>query len=120
MAGRLVKSSRNRMVFGVAGGVAEYLRVDPVIIRVVFILLAFASGIGVLVYLLLTLIMPRAEATVSEPLAVVKDNIKTAPRETSEAGRRVVSVLRGPAAPPRGEDAPRGEEPPERGNGTGA
>lgn len=114
MAGRLAKSGRNRMVFGVAGGLAEYLRVDPVIIRVVFILLAFASGIGVLVYLILALIMPRAEATVSEPLAVVKDNIKTAPRETSEAGRRVVSVLRGPTAPPEGG------EPPERGDGTGA
>lgn len=97
---RLQKSSRNRMLFGVAGGLAEYLRVDPVIIRVVFILLAFASGIGVFIYLILALIMPRPETTDNEPLAVVKDNLVTAPHEATEAGRRVVTVLRGPVEPP--------------------
>ncbi|MGH2400446.1 MAG: PspC domain-containing protein, partial [bacterium] len=40
MAGRLRKSNRNRMVMGVAGGLADYFRVDPVIIRALFILLA--------------------------------------------------------------------------------
>ena len=96
MAGRLRKSGRNRMVLGVAGGLAEYFRVDPVIIRALFILLTFANGIGVLVYLVLALIMPRPESIVGEPLAVVKDNLKSAPREASEAGKRVVAVLRGP------------------------
>lgn len=82
---------------GVAGGLAEYFRVDPVIIRALFILLAFANGIGVFVYFILALIMPRPESVVGEPpLAVVKDNLKTAPREASEAGKRVVAVLRGP------------------------
>jgi|GEM_PF-1490479 len=96
MAGRLRKSNRNRMLVGVAGGLAEYFRVDPVIIRALFILLAFANGIGVLVYLIMALIMPRPESVAGEPLAVVKDNLKSAPREASEAGKRVVAVLRGP------------------------
>ncbi|MGH2670957.1 MAG: PspC domain-containing protein [bacterium] len=110
---RLEKSSRNRMLFGVAGGLAEYLRVDPVIIRVLFILLALASGIGVFIYLILALIMPRPEAAEREPLEVVKDNLQTAPRETTEAGRRVVAMLRGPSEPtpgPTDTEAPKDEE----------
>jgi phage shock protein C len=103
---RLEKSSKNRMLFGVAGGLAEYLRVDPVIIRVLFILLAFASGIGVFIYLILALIMPRPEAAEREPLEVVKDNLQTAPRETTEAGRRVVAILRGPTETPPGPVEP--------------
>jgi len=48
------------------------------------------------VYLIMALIMPRPESVAGEPLAVVKDNLKSAPREASEAGKRVVAVLRGP------------------------
>lgn len=111
MAGRLQKSNRNRILFGVAGGLAEHFHVDPVIFRVAFILLAFASGIGVFIYLILALLLPRPEAVVTEPLAVVKDNLKAAPREAAVAGRRVVDVLRGPveARPP--ERIESGEQP---------
>src|SRR5574341_1520649 len=96
---RLQKSSTNRMLFGVAGGIAEYFRIDPVIVRVVFILLTFANGIGVLIYLVLALILPRADSADREPMAVVKDNVQSAGREATEAGRRVVATLRGPAQP---------------------
>ncbi len=110
---RLEKSNRNRMLFGVAGGLADYLRVDPVIIRVLFILLSFVSGIGVFVYLVLALIMPRPETAQREPLEVLKDNLQTAPREASDAGRRVVSMLRGPAET-RNTETPGAEERPEQ------
>jgi len=100
---RLQKSARNRILFGVAGGLAEYFHVDPVIFRAVFILLAFASGVGVLVYLLLALVMARPESAATQPLEVVKDNLRAAPRETTEAGRRVIQVLRGPTAPDGGQ-----------------
>ena len=94
MARRLHKS-KNRLVFGVAGGLAEYFTIDPVIMRAGFILLAFAGGAGIVLYLLLALLMPAADATSAEPLDVVKENLRSAPREATEAGRRVVQVLRG-------------------------
>ncbi|MBI2973228.1 MAG: PspC domain-containing protein [Armatimonadetes bacterium] len=97
MARRLQKS-KNRLLLGVAGGVAEYFNADPVIIRVIFVLLVFANGIGILLYLLLALLMPKAEAAPAQPLAVVKENLKTAPRDATEAGRRIVQVLRGSPA----------------------
>lgn len=95
MMARRLQKSRNRLVLGVAGGIADYFNIDPVIVRAIFILLVFANGVGILLYILLSLLMPKAGATTAETLAVVKENLKTAPREATEAGRRVVQVLRG-------------------------
>lgn len=95
MARRFRKSSTNRLLFGVAGGLGEYFNVDPLVFRVAFILLSFGSGLGVVIYLLLTLFTPRAETPVGGPLAALKDNVATAPRQVTEAGRSVIHVLRG-------------------------
>ena len=95
MVARRLQKSKNRMILGVAGGIADYFRIDPVIVRVIFILLVFANGLGVLLYILLALLLPKAEAASARPLAVVKENLQTAPQDAKEAGRRVVQVLRG-------------------------
>src|SRR3989442_14331681 len=94
MARRLQKG-KNRLLLGVAGGLAEYSNVDPVIIRAAFILLAFAGGTGIVFYLLLALLIPRPETVTSHTLDGVRENIKTAPREVTEAGGRVGQLLRG-------------------------
>lgn len=95
---RRLKKSENRLLLGVAGGIAGYFNVDPVIVRVIFIVLAFASGAGILLYVLLALLMPKADAAPAELIAVVKENLRAAPREATEAGRRAVRVLRGAPA----------------------
>lgn len=104
MARRLTRST-NRLLLGVAGGVAEYFKIDPAIVRGMFILLSLASGVGVLLYVALTLLMPKTEAEPAEPLAVLKENLKTAPHEAAEAGRRAVQVLRG--TPTEGQESER-------------
>ena len=58
---RLTRSRTDRMIAGVAAGVAQYLQTDPLIVRLVFILLAF-SGPGFLLYPLLWVVMPEAAA----------------------------------------------------------
>ncbi|HEY3367612.1 MAG TPA: PspC domain-containing protein [Symbiobacteriaceae bacterium] len=58
---RLTKSSTDRWLFGVAGGIAEYLDVDPVLVRAIFLLSLFFFGTGVLLYLVLAVIMPRPQ-----------------------------------------------------------
>jgi phage shock protein C len=97
MMARRLQKSRNRLVLGVAGGIADYFNIDPVIVRAIFILLVFANGVGILIYILLSLLMPKVGAETAETLAVVKENLKTAPRDATEAGRRVAKVLRGPS-----------------------
>ncbi len=57
---RLYRSGRDRILGGVCGGIAEYLGVDPVIIRLLWIVLSFASwGTGILVYIIFWIVIPR-------------------------------------------------------------
>jgi phage shock protein PspC (stress-responsive transcriptional regulator) len=57
--GGFTRSRRDRMIAGVAGGVAERLDVDPFIVRAAFVVLAVAGGSGVLLYLLGWLLLPE-------------------------------------------------------------
>lgn len=55
---RLYKSRRDRIIDGVCGGIGEYLGIDPVIVRIIFILLFFMGGVGLLLYIAGMLIIP--------------------------------------------------------------
>jgi phage shock protein PspC (stress-responsive transcriptional regulator) len=57
---RLVRTP-DRKIAGVAAGIGHYLVVDPTIVRLAFVLLAFAGGIGILLYLVCWLVMPKGE-----------------------------------------------------------
>ncbi len=58
---RLVRSRNDKMIAGVAAGIGHYLAIDPVIVRLAFVALSF-SGIGLLLYPILWLIMPLEQA----------------------------------------------------------
>ena len=55
---RLYRSSTDRMLAGVCGGLGRYLGLDTTIVRLIFVLLFILGGHGLLVYLILWLIMP--------------------------------------------------------------
>lgn len=55
---RLYKSTRDKKICGVCGGIAEYLNVDPTVIRLITVLIALAWGSGVLAYIILAFVMP--------------------------------------------------------------
>ena len=59
--GRIHKSTKDRKIAGVCGGIAEYLNADPTIIRLVFALLVLGWGTGVLAYIVCALILPEGE-----------------------------------------------------------
>ncbi len=52
MARRLTRNRREAVVDGVGAGFADYFNVDPVLVRLGFVLLAFANGIGLLFYII--------------------------------------------------------------------
>ncbi len=56
---RLHLSDSDRKIMGVCGGLGEWAEIDPVLFRVAFILLALVCGLGVLVYIVLWLLIPR-------------------------------------------------------------
>lgn len=55
---RLQRSRRDKKVAGVAGGLADYFGIDATILRVLFVILAFTGGPGLILYLALWLILP--------------------------------------------------------------
>jgi phage shock protein C len=56
---QLARSRDDRMLFGVAGGLARYLEVDPVLVRLFFVLLTLGTGYGLIIYLVMALLMPE-------------------------------------------------------------
>jgi phage shock protein C len=111
---RLHKSSKDKVLFGVAGGLAEHFAVDPTLVRLVFVLLTFASGAGIIIYLVLAVIMPPEQTSATQPADVIRENLQSIPSETAEAGRRIGDAFsRGdrPVAPaPAQEDDQQAQE----------
>ena len=68
MEKRLYRSRTNKSLGGVCGGLGNYFNVDPVIIRVAYVLLAiFSAGFpGLLVYIILCIVIPN-EPEIIEP-----------------------------------------------------
>lgn len=60
-AKRLRRSLKDSVIGGVSGGLGEYFGADPVIFRILFVVLTFTGGGGVLIYLLMWIFIPKAE-----------------------------------------------------------
>lgn len=56
---RLYRSTKNRMLFGVAGGIGEYFNVDPTIVRLVFVILTIWGGVGIVLYIIGIFLIPE-------------------------------------------------------------
>lgn len=70
MTDRLYRSNDDRMIAGVAGGVAENLDADPSIIRIVWALLIFLTGgIALLVYIVMAIVVPERPEGMTAPAA---------------------------------------------------
>jgi phage shock protein C len=61
-AKRLTRSSTDKKIAGICGGLAEYFDIDPTLIRVLWLLLVLCGGTGVLAYLILWIALPIAPA----------------------------------------------------------
>lgn len=62
MKKRLTKSLSDRKLFGICGGIAQYLDVDSTFIRVIYVVLSFCMAIipSIILYLVLNFIIPEA------------------------------------------------------------
>ncbi|NCC34632.1 MAG: PspC domain-containing protein [Chloroflexia bacterium] len=59
---RITRSRNERVVAGVAGGLGAFFNIDPMFVRLAFIVLAFINGIGGVLYLVLWLIVPNEDS----------------------------------------------------------
>ena len=95
MGKRLYRSRSDRMIAGVCGGLGEYLSVDPVWIRLFFVLLLFASGLGFWAYLILWIIVPEEGRTAVAPGETVQANVQEMADRAREFGEGIQRGLQG-------------------------
>ena len=58
---RLTRSRADRKIAGVCGGLAQYMNVDPTVIRIIFLVLLFLGGGGFLIYLIIWICAPNED-----------------------------------------------------------
>jgi phage shock protein C len=59
MAKKLYRSTTDKMLGGVAGGLAEYFDIDSTLVRVLFIVVVFLGGGGIIAYIILWIVVPQ-------------------------------------------------------------
>lgn len=72
---KLYRSRTDRVLFGVCAGLGDFFAIDPVFVRLIFILLSLVDGIGVFIYLLFTVTIsnePLEAGATREPSTVRK------------------------------------------------
>jgi len=69
MEKRLYRSTTNKVIGGVCGGLGEYLGIDPVLVRIVVVLLILAPGIGIWAYVAAWIIIPRCPEEIAQESA---------------------------------------------------
>src|SRR3972149_730789 len=93
MGKRLYRSRSDRMIWGVCGGLANYFDIDPVIIRLIAVLLVVAGGAGILAYIILAIITPLESSVVTEPKDVIKENVEEMKATASQIGQEIRSAF---------------------------
>ncbi len=101
MSTRLERSTANRVIGGVCGGIAEYLQVDATLVRVFFVVGAFiTAGLGGLAYIVLLVLMPLP----GQPQPFVQGAGATASSVDATAPAADRAATGGPVVPPTPPD----------------
>ncbi len=90
---KLYRSRQQSMISGVCGGLAHYLNIDPSIVRILFVFLAFYHFLGVWVYLVLAIILPQAPEGYEESHAFTADEGSTQTTKVIGGGLIMLGIL---------------------------
>ncbi len=83
---RLTRSRSNQIIAGVCAGLADYLGVDRVLVRIVFVVLAFGAGAGIALYVLAWIVIPEEDPN-------APSGPGPSPAEPGESARLVFGAL---------------------------
>jgi phage shock protein C len=72
---RITRSRNDRVLAGVASGLAAYLNIDPVLVRLGFLALTLINGLGVLLYLVLWVLLPNEDTSAPDTRSHVQENL---------------------------------------------
>jgi phage shock protein C len=99
MGDQVYRQPKGAVLGGVCAGLADYFRLDPTLVRVVFLLVIVLTGFGALVYLALWFILPTSGSTprcgeaVEEVAETLVERATSLGTEMQEATRRPLVVL---------------------------
>ncbi len=72
---RLYRSRHNKIIAGICGGIAEYFDIDPVIVRLLMVLL-FIYGVGLIIYILGWIMIPQEPSEIPQEEVIDVDEEK--------------------------------------------
>ncbi len=99
MERRLYRSRTERMVWGVCGGLAKYFDVDPVLVRIIFVLLTFANGVGIIAYIIMAIVIPLEGSKAATPREATRENIEEIKQTATNFSEDVRSTFTSRPAP---------------------
>ena len=88
---RLLRSRNERIVAGVAGGIARMFEIDPLLVRIAFVVLSLLNGFGLVIYLALWLLVPNEDSPAIDAREQVRENVG----EMQAAAESLVQRVRG-------------------------
>lgn len=91
----LTRSRTDRVIAGVCGGLGQYFGVDPVIIRLIFVVITILGGAGVLAYIVMWIIVPEdGQKSYAESIKKDIDEKKKDKNGKSETGEKIAQEVR--------------------------
>ncbi len=85
MRDRLYRSRRVRVLGGVAGGLAKYFNIDPILVRVLFVIITVLHGFGILLYVILWIVVPEEPFEIAYPQNQDSSDTGAQPNPTFDA-----------------------------------
>ena len=86
---KLYRSETDRMIAGVCGGLGEYFDVDPVVVRLLFVVFALAGGSAIFLYIILWVIMPSKSSATTDSSEVVTENVKEMKKKITDTASAI-------------------------------
>ncbi|MBX0327400.1 PspC domain-containing protein [Oscillochloris sp. ZM17-4] len=86
---RITRSQSDRMLGGVAGGLAAYFGIDPLIVRIIFVVLSLMNGFGTMLYIALWVLVPNEDSATD-----ARGNVQVAVSEMQAAIEQLVARVR--------------------------
>jgi len=99
MTRRLYRSREDRVIAGVCGGLAAYFGIDPTIVRVIAVVSILASGVGIVAYLILWVVVPLEGTGTTEPRDVIRENVEDIRVTATQVGRDMQASASGGEEP---------------------
>jgi phage shock protein C len=86
---RLYRSQTDHILGGVCGGLGAHFNIDPVLVRIAFVILGLVNGIGVVIYLIMWLIVPDVSAEGLTSSSVINANVEDMKNRARDLGESV-------------------------------